>query len=250
VAAIPSITAAHSPVRRHAWTWLSLLLPAVVLLVFWSPARARAAGTPAEPAAVTACLTCHDKPGSTMQREGKAIPIHVDGQVYRDSAHGILACERCHTEAGPGHAANPEQPLGLPTGRALDALIAQRCEKCHAGHVTTSYNASFHGFAVGHGDLRAATCVDCHGVHNVFSISDARSTAAPANIAATCAAPGCHESASPGFAQGTEHFVREVRASSPIIYWIWKFFIALILFDVMKDGPIVMFELLRRVRGV
>lgn len=243
----------YPPVLRRTPIWL-LLLPVAVLLVVWGlPVRARAdtvvVPSPAEPAGIDACLTCHDKPGATMTRSGTAIPIHVDGAVYRDSAHGILPCVRCHAEAGPEHAANPEQPLGLPTGRQLNALISQRCEKCHAGHVTASYDASFHGFAVSHGDLRAATCVDCHGVHDVFAVADPRSRAAPANIAATCAQPGCHSVAAAGFAQGPEHFVREIKVTGPILYWVWKFFIALILFDVMKDGPIVMFELLRRVRG-
>lgn len=239
--------------RRRAVTLVAASL-GLVMLAWLMPGAARAeditAPAPGEPPGVAGCLDCHADPDESMVREGRQISVHVDPAEYRESVHGIVPCIRCHAEAaGTAHAENPEVPLGLSTGRPLRAEMSERCVKCHAGLYSDSYNASFHGVAVRHGDLRTATCVDCHGVHNIFSADDARSTVASDTVAATCASPGCHPTASPGFADGTEHFLREVKDTSPPLYWTWKFFIALILFDVMKDGPIVMFELLRRVRG-
>lgn len=185
-------------------------------------------------------MECHAAP------KGK-----VDAAVYTDSPHGLLSCERCHAEAtGPAHESDPEKPLSVPAGRHGLAAYSARCVKCHAT-ASGSYAKSFHGIAVRMGDLRAATCVDCHGVHGVFSATDPRAATHTAKLAGTYGTAECHPGAPDSFAKGREHFdyTQKGEGTDQILYWIWKFFIALILFDVMKDGPIVMFELLRRIRG-
>lgn len=220
---------------------MSLLLTLALL------AATAAAPTPLEPPGNGACLDCH----ATTQ---KARTVVATG-LYAESPHGLLSCERCHADAaGPGHAADPQQSLGLPGapgGRERLAEYSARCVKCHAA-ITPSYEKSFHGIAIRHGDLRAATCVDCHGVHEVFGAKDVRSLIHPERLAGSCGTKDCHPGAPAGFAAGREH----VNVAQPVagttdvwLYYIWKFFIGLILFDVMKDGPIVMFELLRRIRG-
>lgn len=192
-----------------------------------------------------ACLDCHAQAVEHVQA--------VDPKTYSESPHAVLSCERCHAEAAtPDHAKNPEKPLGLPKDqREKRVLYSSRCVKCHAG-IPQSYNPSFHGKAVASGDNRAATCVDCHGVHNIFPQSDARALTNPANLAGTCGSQGCHQGAPANFANGKEHVTYTKAAGTgtdQVLHYIWKFFIALILFDTMKDGPIVMFELLRRIRG-
>lgn len=188
-----------------------------------------------------ACLACHTTPARTA----------VAGETYGASPHGILSCERCHSEAaGPGHARDPNRPLGLPQGREGRAAYSARCLKCHAA-VKGSYEKSFHGVAVRAGDLRAATCVDCHGVHDVFGAKDYRSPVHPGRVAATCGAADCHPGAPQNFAAGREHIdpTKPGQGTDRALHLVWKFFVALILFDTLKDGPIVMFELLRRIRG-
>lgn len=199
---------------------------------------------PAEPEGNKACLECHSKPES-MVRGGETISIHVDPVKYGESVHGIISCSRCHAEAGPEHAADPKKPLELLTGRALRVLKSEGCVKCHAGLYQESYQQSFHGVAVKHGDERAATCVDCHGVHDILASRNPESMVAKANVAQTCGTAGCHSGAPDSFAEGVEHFVAaDPKAGG--LHLVYKFFIGLILFDTMKDGPIVMFELLRR----
>jgi len=200
---------------------------------------------PTEPEGNKACLECHAKDES-MVRDGQTISVHVDPATYENSVHGILSCTRCHAEAGPEHAADPEKPLNLPTGRALKVLKSEGCVKCHAGLYEESYDLSFHGVAVANGDERAATCVDCHGVHNILPARNPDSMVAKGNVAGTCGTAECHPGAPANFAEGTEHFVAADPESGGGLHLLYKFFIGLILFDTMKDGPIVMFELLRR----
>lgn len=208
----------------------------------------RQLAVPSDPEGNKACLACHSRQ-ATMTRDGQPISIHVNGQQYAESAHGILSCARCHAEVGPEHAKDPRKPLDLPTGRDLAVLKSQGCVKCHAGVYQQSYEESFHGIAIRHGDNRAATCVDCHGIHNVFPSRNPNSTVAPDKLAKTCGTAECHPGAPENFSKGTEHFVASVKETSPGLHIIYKFFMGLILFDTLKDGPIVMFELLRRLRS-
>jgi hypothetical protein len=64
----------------------------------------------------------------------------------------------------------------------------------------------------------------------------------------TCGAAECHPGAPANFAAGTEHFVAASKTAPTALHIVYKFFMVLILFDTMKDGPIVMFELLRRLQ--
>lgn len=223
----------------------SLALAAVLALC--AAGTASASGLlldPSEPEGNSACLECHSQQ-QTMVRDGKAISVHVDPEAYANSVHGIISCSRCHAEAGPEHAADPSKPLDLPTGRALRVLKSEGCVKCHAGIYPASYEQSFHGIAVRNGDERAATCVDCHGVHDIQPSRVATSAVAPENLPATCGTAQCHPGAPENFAEGKEHFIVADRESGGL-HIVYKFFMGLILFDTMKDGPIVMFELLRR----
>lgn len=199
---------------------------------------------PSEPEGNKACLECHSKQES-MVRDGEQISIHVDPAQYEGSAHSIISCTRCHLEAGPEHAKDPAKPLGLPTGRELRVLKSEGCVKCHAGLYEQSYKLSFHGVAVLNGDERAATCVDCHGVHNILPSRVPESMVSRQNVAQSCGTANCHPGAPESFAEGKEHFIPADKQSGGL-HLLYKFFIGLILFDTMKDGPIVMFELLRR----
>ncbi|MDF2626364.1 MAG: doubled protein [Symbiobacteriaceae bacterium] len=223
-------------------------------LMLTSPGTASAASNasqlavPSEPDGNKACLECHSK-NETMNRDGKEISIHVNGAEYAESVHGIISCVRCHAEAGPEHAADPNKPLNLPTGRELAVLKSQGCVKCHAGPYEESYNLSFHGVAVANGDNRAATCVDCHGVHNILPSRNTASAVSPENLAGTCGTAECHQGAPENFAKGKEHVIASEKSAPASLHLVYKFFMILILFDTMKDGPIVMFELLRRLQA-
>ena len=76
------------------------------------------------------------------------------------------------------------------------------CGSCHAdpgflamhrisfAHSVESYQASVHGRAVAAGNLKAASCSDCHSAHAIYPARDPRSTVNHWRVPATCAA--CH----------------------------------------------------------
>ncbi|MBI3297258.1 MAG: hypothetical protein HYZ75_03775 [Elusimicrobia bacterium] len=137
---------------------MSLSLVFLTLLAL--PAGAR--GLPEE---AETCLGCHNPDG------GAPTPRL---ESYAATAHRSLACTACHPGAD-------EAPHGK--------LPAPDCTRCHA-EATKSYRTTVHGEAAIHGSTRAASCVDCHGAHDVRPGIDSRSRVGKPNLAATCGS--CH----------------------------------------------------------
>ena len=109
-----------------------------------------------------------------------------------------LRCASCH-------AGSPDR-----TSAASYAIertrIAPLCAKCHGDpaymrqfdpQVRTDqyaqYLTSAHGRDMARGEIRVATCSDCHGAHGVLRVSDSRAPVAPLHVAKTCAS--CHSDA-------------------------------------------------------
>jgi cytochrome b6 len=109
-------------------------------------------------------------------------------QAFRGDVHQTagLECISCHGDA--------------PVVRTS---IAPMCGKCHSDPAYirqfdpqvrvdqfSQYLTSAHGRAMAKGEMRVATCSDCHGAHGITRVRDTRSPVAPLNVAKTCAA--CH----------------------------------------------------------
>jgi cytochrome b subunit of formate dehydrogenase len=110
------------------------------------------------------CLACHDT---------------VDAKKFEASVHGSLECTNCHADiAAPG----PHEPAP----KAVD------CAQCHADAVT-DYNKSIHASGRARGDKAAATCISCHGKHDILPKSDPNSRTNRFKIPQTCAS--CHANA-------------------------------------------------------
>jgi predicted CXXCH cytochrome family protein len=114
--------------------------------------------------------------------------------AFKDSVHAAagLSCASCHQEQSAGAYA------AIPRGR-----IAATCASCHADAAYmrkfdpqvrvdqyAQYLTSAHGRGMQKGELRVATCSDCHSSHAVVRVRDSRSPVAPLNAAKTCAQ--CH----------------------------------------------------------
>src|SRR5436305_15198714 len=129
------------------------------------------AGTASAQTLTTAdCLGCHNDPAAEKR---------VDQKKFEASIHGqAIGCTDCHVDVK----AYPHDP----------APKAVNCAACHADQVT-EYAKSAHAKARAKGDTVAATCVDCHGKHDILPKSDPASRTNRFNIPRTCA--GCHESA-------------------------------------------------------
>jgi hypothetical protein len=79
-----------------------------------------------------------------------------------------------------------------------------------------AFQDSFHGLALRAGQLTAANCASCHGVHDIRPSSDPRSHVNKTNLPATCGK--CHPGAGTRFALGPVHV--SATANFPLLFGI------------------------------
>jgi predicted CXXCH cytochrome family protein len=113
------------------------------------------------------CTDCHGGNDTTLDTEA----AHRQGfKSLRDRQASPAMCAECHSDI------DKMRPYNLP----VDQLAV--------------YQTSQHGRAVARGDVQAAICTDCHGVHDIRGVSDPSSSAYSRNIPATCGR--CHADSS------------------------------------------------------
>jgi hypothetical protein len=177
------------------------------------------------------CTTCHtaephqvnrpltklslaEKCGSCHQYEYKLHLESIHGQQLVQGNADVATCVDCHSPEGNPHSVIRVLEHNAP---AYKKNIARTCATCHGNEelmanygivekVYESYMRSFHGKAMQLGtyeiaQLDKATCTNCHGVHNIKSVSDPTSPVAGLdNLARTC--EQCHPNAGVEFAAG------------------------------------------------
>ncbi|MBN1614024.1 MAG: cytochrome C [Deltaproteobacteria bacterium] len=111
------------------------------------------------------CGSCHREIGDLrLHMEGREKPITIScgschGEIeedYRKSVHYVkqnITCQDCHRDI---HVI--EKSKG-----DFKRLVQDRCTTCHPAR---DYSMSGHGKAVADGNPDAATCSDCHGLHD------------------------------------------------------------------------------------
>jgi Cytochrome c3/Cytochrome c7 and related cytochrome c len=145
-------------------------------LIAVDTAHAQGAGAKESADPNAPCLLCHKDPaakGST----GK--PIGVDAAQLKASVHGSLRikCTDCHADASPDKIPHAEK------------LKPVECATCHEDAVK-EYAATAHAKARAGGKQFAASCVDCHGIHDIRRAKDPESRTHPTKLESTCGA--CH----------------------------------------------------------
>lgn len=169
------------------------------------------------------CLQCHGIEGFSVERNGEQKSLYVNERNFNASVHGIFSCISCHTEI---------EGFPHPEGVSFDKKESvASCTICHEGLVKDSYAESFHGKAVNLGSQRSATCVDCHGAHDILGSNNPDSKVAKENIPETCAR--CHDQASPGFSEGKEHFKFAAIGAGAPMYFTAKFFVWLTIITIV-----------------
>jgi hypothetical protein len=165
-----------------------LLVPAVLawavtfgFAVRAQPGETQAAPSPAPAAAQTAapanadCLVCHED-DSAARADGR--PVVVKPAVFEKSIHGGLSCVDCHADlAKATEFPHPEK------------LARVDCATCHTDTVE-KYRTGVHAKALATGPSEAASCVSCHGMHDILPSSDPQSRTYHLNVASTCST--CH----------------------------------------------------------
>ncbi len=155
------------------------LLAALLIVGGAWAAVPRAAGAQEPPRIPSVrCALCH---GDLDFLEGRRASAAADSSLYvtdsllAESVHAALACADCH----------PSQAGGFPHSAGAPA---RPCADCHAGP-GQQWGRSIHAADVARGG-EAATCVDCHGHHDVRSPEDRESPTYALNVAGMCAR--CH----------------------------------------------------------
>jgi cytochrome b subunit of formate dehydrogenase len=220
------------------------------------------------------CTDCHGShtiqtpqtPGSSINRTHLAATCgkcHEEiSQRYEASVHGKAValgiedsptCTTCHDEHLIRRHGDPEARVS-PEHRAK-----QLCGDCHTNPalvakygiisgVVQTYLDSYHGWAVDRGSKLAATCTDCHNVHEIRSPDDPASSVNTARLTATCGR--CHEGVTANFAQSYTH-LSALRPTGPHV-WVRKLYIYLIVIVLggmaLHNFVVARFELLKHLR--
>jgi len=131
------------------------------------------------------CASCHEDAAG-------AVGASAHGAHAAAAAGQTVLCKDCHGTHGI-------LPAGNPASKIFPLNIPETCTACHLGRVRTGrgqefvegYMQSAHFRALSKSGLSsAATCVSCHGGHDVRPAGDAASKVARETIIRTCGA--CH----------------------------------------------------------
>jgi len=177
------------------------------------------------------CGTCHEYEYRQHKKSVHGVPLQ---QGNTDPA----TCTDCHSATSDPH--NVVRVLD-PASSTYPKNVADTCAKCHNNpelmdkygiveKVYASYMRSFHGKAIKLApknsaiqQLDTATCVNCHGAHNITAVNDPKApVAGKDNLLNTCRS--CHRDAGPEFVKG---FVGHKAVNSdflPQVYWGGKSF--------------------------
>ena len=152
------------------------------------------------PDPVTTCAKCHAPAMAAFLPSA-----HASGSGR--GAPNAATCVACHGSHSVRAVRDPESPVST-------LRVSETCARCHdpangtaqqrrQANVVTDYRQSFHGLAAALGDRRVATCVNCHGRHEIRPSRDPLSSVSAAKLHQTCAS--CHTGTTPRFAAGGVH---------------------------------------------
>ena len=142
-----------------------------------------------------ACTVCHDKEAVLIKRS-----VHGQPQTAANPITvGCADCHGTHDIRGKDDAESSVFSINIP----------ETCERCHAERVKTKkgnafvmgYNRSAHFKALQKAGLGiSATCVNCHGGHDVRPVADADSRVSRKAIVRTCGR--CHVGIEKNYLEG------------------------------------------------
>jgi formate dehydrogenase gamma subunit len=169
-------------------------------------------------------------------------------EEYEGSIHGLAAkrgvgrspvCTDCHGIHSIKAKVDPASSV------AEKKIAMTTCPQCHGAEWITreygvstlnvkSYLDSYHGLAKKGGDVVAANCASCHGVHDIRPSSDPKSMVHKSNLIKTCGS--CHPGASENFARFPVHFTPSTEVGTigdKVASWVRVFYVILIILVVV-----------------
>ncbi len=125
------------------------------------------------------CFHCHVEVVKQFQKN-----IHYENGLNCADCHGGVAESNTSLISSSAMSGNF---IGAPSRLNITAV----CSKCHPSEAR-DYKTSIHWKQLSAGHQEAATCTDCHGVHEIRATKDPVSATYPQNSPETCAK--CHAS--------------------------------------------------------
>lgn len=153
----------------------------------------------------------------------------IHGEAVARGVRAAPVCTDCHGEHRILARNEPNSPVFATN------VAGETCGRCHAdtriserfglaADKVSAFQDSFHGLALRAGQLSAANCSSCHGVHDIRPSSDPRSHVHEKNLAATCGK--CHPGAGSRFSLGPVHV--SLTAGFPLLFAIRVIYLLLI----------------------
>ena len=174
------------------------------------------------------CSDCHNYISNNLEKHTKQRDKNKIADCYlchaeiaaehRESIHGIslregideaAQCWDCHGSKSIRKVSDPKSPV-------YQTNISETCLKCHndkkitdkfeisAISPTSKYEHSVHGQSAKSGG-KGATCISCHGIHNIKNRMQPNSTISAFNLPNTCGQ--CHEEISDEY-QKSIHWIK------------------------------------------
>jgi cytochrome b subunit of formate dehydrogenase len=185
------------------------------------------------PANCTQCHVYHWRKSNLPQHQAslrmQCQNCHVkETQEYSRSAHA-QGREKGHMEPPTCVTCHGETDIKKVKESMRPREVIDLCSRCHANReialkfqlnpdVVKSYKKTYHGqvYSLGYQGEEFATCINCHGNHDIRNVDDPASKVSRQNIVQTCAR--CHKDANEKFVGFLSHYDPhggEVGATSP-----------------------------------
>src|SRR3989338_6896968 len=129
--------------------------------------------------------------------------IHAPGKAK--TTDKLPVCNDCHSA----------HTIKRTDMTAFRFEIMNICGKCHL-KIAETYFDTFHGKVTNLGYAKTAKCHDCHGSHEILTITDLRSNLSRENIITTC--KKCHPAATRKFAGYLTHATHHDPQKYPLIF--------------------------------
>jgi hypothetical protein len=193
-----------------------------------------------DPIVQAACAQCHPEEFAAYKAS-----VHAKNVMVDKSSDGPV-CTSCH---GSPHSIRPPSSSESPVNHFN---IVKTCGTCHeekimsekyhlSKQVMERYKDSFHGRKLAVGDKDAPSCADCHGAHDIKSVTDPSSPVMDDNKIKTCGK--CHKGANKKFVAAITH-----RPLQPIARFTEIAMILLTISVVAFVGVHVLLDIIANIR--
>jgi predicted CXXCH cytochrome family protein len=221
-------------------------------------------------AATPLCTDCHGAHDVTIPAQPRSKISTTCSQChdqvfdkYADSVHGkalignnnydVPVCTDCHSA----------HTIADPLTASFRMESVEMCSNCHGNKklmekyglstsVVKTYLDDFHGATVALVSKqdkeiwpKEAVCTDCHGVHDIQSVTDPNSPVIKENLAVTC--QKCHEGATANFSGAWLSHYEPTLEKTPAVFLVRLLYFVLIPFIVIGFSIHILLDIWRTV---